>query len=577
MEDNKNVLHLIALADNEETASSLLNSALPGVSTSDNQEWTLKEGDFTVKCYLKCPGADISRRSAEQFVDIVLGTASDNSSNAVEEIVNYLASRGDSPLVHYVSDNGSDKAESSGVLVIKASDVKNLITEHIAKVKSFNDDVFSKNCNDNKEISSENFTQFFESAGLDSSVADKVSSLNDSISYGYARKLYFISSKNSTVFKYLAALHHKANSFIEIAEKFISSYISNVNTTNSSNDLVGDVKVVPFSSTTNENTSNLNTTNNKVNSNEAEGIGLSVKFLLGEDYKKKNNLLPLVIRDNLATLSVEISAKSSEGVDSVYETINGALQMASQMGLIEKIADLGATLTLRKETNSVFIDLTAGKILGDFLVNKLNRLNLDVFKTGISEYLSIKTGLDASDIYKNFSVDNIIDKVCKTTVIGSGKILNVRTLLNLFKTFQANYKPSEGQLNSYSFKKNTKALNLIYFGLKALSCFEKSNLDIVYSSENLKETVKSGLELGSGEDYESFSSNLSEKARDTIEGLLGMLESFKGMATMFGEGASLINLDHISIDLIAPGVQFNANLSIALVGLSAFLQENIFS
>ena len=575
MEEHRNVIHLIALADNEETASTLLNSALPGVSTSDNQEWTVTEGDFTVKCYIKVPGADTSRRSAEHFVDIIIGTASDNSSNSAQEIVNYLSSRGDVPLVHFVSDNGSDIAESSGVLVVTASDVKNLIKEHSAKVKNFNETLYEKHCNDIKEIPSENYSAFFEACGLSDKLENIIKKMNSSIPYTFARKLNFTSNKESTGFKHVAGFQHKVNSFIDIAEKYINEFISNTTNTSSSVDLSGDIKVVP-SNTSSDNNSNLNITNSG-NSNEAEGIGLSVKLLVGEDYKKKNSVLPLVIRDNVATLSIELPSKSSTGVDAVYATLNGALQMASQMGVLEKITEYGATLTLRKETSSVFVDLTVGKILGDFIVNKLNRLNLDIFKTGISEYFSVRTGVSADNIYKDFDVESLLNNLAKTTIIGSGRILNVRTLLHLFKTFQVNHKPSEEQLESYSYKNKRQAMNYAYFGLKTLFCFEKTNIDIIYSAEDLKDAVKSGVEPALGEEYENFKEGINQKARETIEGLLGMLESFKGMAMMFGEGASLINLDKISVDILAPGFQLDLNLSVFLNGVSAFLEEKIFS
>ena len=562
MEDYGKTIHIVAVSDSQESASSLLSSCITGISTSDNQEWISTEGEFTLKCYLKYPGSETFRRAPEHFLDVLLA----NSDS--EEVLNYVLSRQDAPLIFWVDQTGTNEiAEGKSLTVSKPENVLNFVKEQVEKVKEYNK-FYLLHCNDKFEVEKEKISNFMTEDQFEENLPSKVAKYNTHLTYPFARKLHFFNKRNSNAFKLGSSTQQRGLSFLDIAEGFINDFISKSSNSDSSNiNLSVESKIVPtsFNKTTN--------TNENV---EAEGVGFSVELLLGEDFKKKFSVQPLVIRDNLASLTVEIPSKSATEVDSVYATLQGALAMAEQFGLMEKVKDFGASVSLRKESGSVFVDVALGGLFGDFINNKLNKLNLDIFKSGLYDRLSIRTSVNAKDLYENFKVDSIVEKLCSTTIIGKAKLLNIKTILSLFKEFLFKYKPSD---DDYSFQKLKKKMTIALFALNALCCFETNNLEVTFCHKDIKEAIINLVDGIKGEEfYKEFTEGLDGQVN---EGILPMvfsqIEGFKGLAGMFGEGASLINLDKISVDFIVPGVQFNLNLSLFLTGLSDFLLEKVFS
>jgi hypothetical protein len=545
MDNLKTSIHILAVADSQEAATSLLTNCFPGVNSSDGQEWTKTEGSFTIKSYIKYPGTDLTRRTPSDFLDIIVATAAIGT-DGEQEVLNYISARGDSAIKLWIDESGTNtSAEEKGLLVSVPQNVYSNLLEHIKKIVEFNQSFESLAKNDVVDDKAE----FVKSIGYTEDKVNLLAYEKGKITYDVARRLY-LAQKDS---HYLAVVNfHSGKVFkgIEIAEAYIGKFISSNQTSDSSENNI-DCKIGP-------------------NEGSSEGIGLGFKFLMGENFKLAKPVLPLVIRDNVATLSVEFAAKSPSSIQAIYDFLSLIYnQFVVGMGFDSNLKEFGASVSFRKGESSVFADVTLGGALGEFINARINSLNIDIFKVGVTDEFVLRTDVNAKDIYEKFSVDAILSKLCKTSLEGSGRFINIKTLLLLFKDIaKSNKKVSK-----------LKEVLLVYFFLRGLLAFEKTGILLNYSPEDLKINIINTLDNINGEGfYSGFSAGIDQQFGEGILPMaLGQLEGMKGFATMFGDGPSQINFDKISVELTVPSAEFNLNIFLLFPGLTEFLEKNFFN
>lgn len=544
MEELKTSIHILAVADSQESASNLLSSCFPGVNSSDGQEWTKTEGSYTLKCYIKYPGTDLIRKSPSSFLDILVGSAASNTEGEAE-VLNYIAGREDAAIKLWIDEAGTNgNVESRGVLVSTSNNVYNSLIEHIKKIVDFNENFASNS--DGTEVT--NIPELLKYCGYSEKIASKVASKAKKLTYANARKLY-LGKKTSEVVALGNADVAPVFKYIDIVEATIQKFIGSIQTSETKENKF-DCKIIPTDG-------------------ESEGIGLGLKVLLGDFFKQEKPVLPLVIRDNVATLSIELPSKSPNALDSILNFVQSLYQMADGMGLVEKVQEFGASVSFRKSETSVFIDVTAGGAIGDFINSKINSLNLDIFKLGLSDGLKIQTNIVAKDLYEDFSVDKILEKASKLSIEGQGSLINTKTLLLFFKEII-------GTISSQTKKQQAFA---IYAVLRVLLCFESSGISVKFNSKDLKDNIISTIDNLNGEGfYNGFIAGIDEQfGKGMIPMALAQIEAMKGFASMLGDGPSHINFDKISVDLTVPALQLNLNVFLLLIGLTEFAETKVFN
>ena len=544
MDNLKKQIHIIFVSDNQQNAINLLNSILIG-ATTDGQEWTLTQGDFDVKAYIKYPGKDVDRKTPEGFLDFLITQCASNSDKLLE-ITNYIEGRQDSRYSLWIEETESDVCLGEFIKRVKAEDFQSLIKEYIEKVTKFNEQFESLQVDG--IITGENLTKFMEQFLYSDKDKARFTKDNKKLRYAPARKLWGSEIAHIKGYSALNRIEYELSKICEIAKNYINEFIGSQQTDGKENNVSFD-----FSSVENP---------------KPNGIGIGADILLGEHFTEKFSLLPLTIRDNVVTASIELLSSSPNGVDAIYDSCNALLAMAKGMGLYAHADKYGVQVSFRKTEKSVFIDASIGGVAGDFINSKINELNVDVFKLGLTDTFSFITDVNFKDVYENFSAENILSKVCNTTISGKGKLINIRSILKLMKDIS---KHLEGA-------KKTQ-IGLASLALKALSTFEKTDVTVHYSSTDIKEFA---VETGNVFLGEEAVQGYMMMADSTFgEGILPMvldqMEGVKPMVGMFGEGPSHLDLDKISVQVILPSIKLFVDVYVLLPGLTEFLKNNLFS
>lgn len=510
MEDSK-IISILAVANSQDAASSLLNLAIPGLSTSDNQEWTVKEGDFTVKAYIKYPGTDIHRRGAN-WLDILLVSVPEGN-EFEREVLSYAANRKDAKYRFLVDSDTSRSLDKDNITVIDAGSFAGQLRDYATDLAKFN----AEN-KDEAEIDYHINRQKFN-IGRDDSKVD--------IIFKLYKKAFKIFGKITDMLKTFSLDTEKGKS-----------------------EGVGKFSFAPEDV-------------------ESNGIGILFDLFVGDKFDEENLELPLIVRDSLLTFSFEFFAKSEEGAETIIKTFEIVKQMMSEMTpFVSQLENLGFSISFSKNQKSAFIDFTLGGFIGEAAINTLRAFNFQSFKFSMTDELRIQTGLNFKDLYENPDLENILTKLGTLTIKGDGKFVNFRTLCHFIREL-AKYVTSDDkkkQINLISY------FGLILsafesFGLE-LSYDSKDvktvGFEIADGFLGEEGSSKAMIDMGN----QQFSEGIIPMVLGTIEGVKPMLEPFM-------PGLKELDLDKICFEAVCPGIRAEYKGTLLLPGLTEFLNNNV--
>jgi len=503
-------IYVIAISTNQDSCVNLLNSVFAGIQSTDSQEWTTKIGDVNVKAYIKYPNCDIHRRTPN-FADIAIASVECGDKDE-SDVVNYLLSRKDARTrILFGTDSSRSVDEHAVVLNYE---------EAFAEVKKYTEELTeSIKSNPLQEGEEEAARREFAQGNKDGA------------------KLVKKWIKTVSGIKKLVTAFEKCITEFTIDEKSKSENKTKFN----------------FSSV----------------SGESNGVGLSVELSSGDEFNKQNPNLPLTVRDNMLTATVEFYAQNKEGAEEIIRAFEKAKEMAGQYGLLAELDKVGITVTFSHENTSVFVDFTIGGIFGEGLINRFRSLNLDRFNFSLRDTFKIMTNVNIKDLWDKPDIKKVIDDLSKLSISGEAQLLNIRGFLHLIREI-SKVIPTE---------KGKKAGHMISYGLLILSTFENLGIDIQFDSEELKKVgyeivAKTFLNVEQ-EQLEGMVSSFDDSLADALIPLGAIIGPIQPMMEPFMEGLNNINFDKISAEIVVPAVRTELKANIFLPGFTDFLVKNV--
>lgn len=506
----KKTIFVVAVSNNQDSSTNLLNSVFSGLQSTDSQEWSGKSGDAEVRAYIKYPDCDVHRR-VPIFADVVIGAVGSGDKEELD-VLNFISSRTDARY-RLLVDSNKERPVADNVRVVETSEAEKLVNEYGVALlaNTFEDD-------DHLLVSRREFA------------------LGDD-------------NKSGILGKQLRNLK-SLDKVIGLFEKTITDFA--VETTKWESQNKAKFEFTP-------------------ESGEGNGVGFSLEINSGDEFAQQNPHLPITVRDNPATLTLELYAKDSENADEVIKTLENAKQMGAQFGLLQLLESSGLTLTFSKDGASVFVDLTIGGILGEGLIGKIRRLNLERFKFSLKDSLRVSTNVNLKDLYDNTNLKKVAEDFSKFSIVGEGHLLNIRGFLHLLRDLA----------KLVNKDKTKKAYNMISYGVLILTSFENFGLEIKYDSDEL---LKVGYEIAAsllGLEDSSQAEGMLDGLSETIKnGLLPMglqqVEAIKPMLEAF-PGLKFVNFDKISAELVLPSVRSEIKFNVNLTGLTEFLEKNVLN
>lgn len=303
---------------------------------------------------------------------------------------------------------------------------------------------------------------------------------------------------------------------------------------------------------------------------ESNGVGIKLNIYVGDSFDENNKNLPLTVRDNPFTITIELQAKSEKHVDDVLSLLKNAKEMIQNMGLLKNDKKLNFDLSFSKDGTSVFIDMVIDN-LGEGIVHKVRSLNFSKFNYSFSDFINAQTNLNLSELWKNPDLDNIINKLATFTIQGEGKFINFRTIFKFLREALL-YVKNDKEKQDYD-----AAINFFLI----ISCFENLCLELKYDSKDLKSNIMEIFDAylkdfeGEGSS-QAFIEMGNESVKNFLHGGLQLIESIAPMFTALGN-LSAINFDKISFEYLAPFARIELKLDILLPGLNEFVSEKIIS
>lgn len=512
-------INVVALSTNNESAISLAKSCFPGLQCNnddfkDHASFTVD--GINVDVYTKYPNYE-STKTFPEYLDFLLVSVPAGHENE-SEILDYANSRLDCREV-YLIDDGEARKLPGEIYQTKANTVENCINVFKEDLKSFLNE-----CGDSDD------TEF---------VRNKRKMVSAKERYVENRVIGIIENKAFPIF-----LHMKNN-----FQGF------DINKGYSKNTLSFDFS--PSKSDSDD--------------SSESGIGLALNIFFGEAFDKNNLHLPLNVKDNLLTGSIELKAKSAEQADEVLSILKNAYQVFVDNGLTFMLKTYCMIdVSFSKDGSSVFVDFVFGGNFGESIIHKFRDMNLFDFNHSFNDTIRILTKLNFSDLWENPDLDSIINKLINLTIDGQGNFINFRTVFYFLREFHKVNGTSQGDKKLGIYGSSI---------LLMLSCFEKSNFELKYDPKELKGSIMElADEILQGEgSANAFIGMFNEQYSSLyLPMFLGLVKSYSSLIKSFGN-LSVIDFDSISLEALVPAVKLELKLDLLLPGLTNFIEKNVLN
>lgn len=552
--DSKQIVNILAVDVDEGKATDLLFSIIKNAKNENGVVLGQHEG-FSLRGYVNTPGKVTPQLAPESFTDIVL-TSVDSNSEYFTEIANYVNFRDDAHVRVLVNESNRDEdAQKINGRSAKSSELVGILDEHVKNVKEFNAN-FSKSETDGN-IPSNKYSELLSALNVDEEDHDRAidgleAKVNDTtvITYDNARKYWNSrSNENSRRFKNSLRFQRKVTDFV------LSELEKGLNEFQTKENLTGPK----------ENHATLYVLPDK----QSNGIGVQFNLIQGSKYAEQCPVQPLVVRDNHAAVSLELTLLSADHAKEALQTLEALYGMVGSFGLLEKLQGYGINVSWRSAKEKIYIDLVYNSLTGSYFATRLRNLNLDSLNLGVFDQFKLFTNVVASDI-ENFNLDKLIDEVTKTSIEGTGDYYNIRKLFAFLreaaKKFPSTYKKRDWTVISYA--------------LLMLSTIETLNFKLNYTSSDVKETVVEILnstEPNQEDYYNVLCEGLNMQANAMIAQGLEMLKGVKPMIENFFGLLKNLNYDSLNVNLTSHPARLLVRVSVILPGLTELLNKHLFS
>lgn len=546
---SQNEIYIIVASESKSLSVDTINLIFPSAIKTNNEEFSFDYRKYMIKIYMNFPGK-VSEKSLQpsDFLDILLSSCQVTSSS-FDEIKNYIQGRKDTSIkIHICNDSNEAKEYSEklddSIKILNSKEVYTYLDEHINSLTVFNNQFNSFEDEKGKITDQLKISYLLSAIGIeDEKNLKRLLKDNKVMDYPLARRLFNSKIKYLKSFSPLNRLNNEVLKLSQTVIDCLNEYVVSQINTNKVNMLSSEI-----GSTKNPN-----------------GIGFKIDFLFGsKSLKGEEEKFPLVIRDNLITLSIEIKAKSTDNISqsllSIEELILNLKKILSELtpDYYNKMLLPGFHLSTRRDEakRCVYLDITVGGYIGDIINNKIKSLNLDILNFGLEAMIEMRNCLNLNDsLSENIESDDLVNNFFSGKITKKGEILNIKSIVKLLSIIA----------NLYPINNKLKYILIL---LKLLLPFENNNINLEYNHKILLDIVKSIFNL---DIYEIVNNYLQNK-----EMFLNMLIEYKDMITIAGEGVKFIDFENLMLSIYMPSIRLELNTFIYLVGLNSALEKYLF-
>lgn len=537
-------VNVLVVSDSYEGCQQILSKIFSNISSSDNQEWIEIIDDFTIKLVIKYIGNETCRQDELNCLDVLIGGCLSEEQSLINEIESYFDGRTDVKYKFWFSLHSQSKYSKVGSIYKKMSalEIKDSIVKYFSELLEFNNTY--KNYADTLTniIPISSLKEYFiTELGYNANDYNYSLRYYKSFDYQLARRFYCAQSKQMLSFSTYSFRRDQAYQYSDIIEQMLSEYSS-------------------------KNFANFLSTNSnsllKINyyPNEPEGIAITTKLITNEEFKSRFNLLPLIIRENMISISFEVQPKISNELDKLYKALRLCHTTLESFDMNKSLAGYGMYLSMRKSDISIFFDITCGGLIGDFINSKFRLINMDLIGLGIYFCLEIFTGINLDMLLKEENQEKIIIELYKSNINISSRLININSLIDLL--IDSSY---------FGFSKTTK------IGLRVLKMFftlKKTSIKLDVKNESDEEILKFCKEML--HDFEGFK-NVVKNLQLKLKEVLNVKKEHKAFIGTFLKDFNLINYNRVTLQITAPGIQCCSETTFIIPGLSELIHKALFS
>lgn len=542
--DIVNTVNVLIVSDSYEGCQQILSNIFSNVSSSDNQEWIEKIDDFSIKTVIKYIGNETCRQDELSCLDILIAGCLSEDPNLINEIENYFDDRSDTRHKIWFSLHSLSKFSKLGSIYKKMSslEIKELIVKYITELQEFNNTYNSYADTINHIIPSNSLKEYFiTELGYNQSDFNYVLRYYKNFDYQLARRFFCAQSKNMLSFSTYSFRRDQAYKYSDIIEQMLNE-ISNHNFAN-------------FFSLDSNSLIRIN-----YSANDPEGIAFIAKLITNEEFKQRFLLLPLIIRENMISISAEVKPKNPNDMDKLYKALKACITTLESFNLNKTLAVYGMYLSIRRTESSIFFDITCGGLVGDFINSKFRLINIDLIGAGIYICLEILTGISLESLLNEVNQEKLLLDLYKTNIGISSRLLNINTIIDMLIGS-----------NFLNFSKNTKLALRV---LKLLFTVKRSNVKIDIKNESDDEILKFCKEMS--HDYGGFLKKI-KIVQEKLKEVVNVKKEHKAFICTFLKDFNLINYNRITIQVIAPAIQSCLETTLIVPGLSELIDKVLFS
>lgn len=301
------------------------------------------------------------------------------------------------------------------------------------------------------------------------------------------------------------------------------------------------------------------------------GLGVEVDVISGTEFDKKNPCLPMVVRDSLCNVSLELVGKSEEEANNMHKALRELREQ--YLPMLEAFEDGSKmfSLSLSQDKCSVFVDATINGQYGEVLQSAFKNLHVEQHNYNLSEKLKFQTNLSLTDLLtEEPNPENVTSKLFQFALSSKGRFTNLRVFFHLIREFSKYVKRD----------KQKQACIMISTFLNLMTCFTNTNCKFNFGAEEINDTLWSMVDsyLGGTDNRKTYLQGFLETWSLSMFPMgLAMLENFRSFYEPYINTMKGINFDRISAQITLPWARTEVNAIAFLTGLTKVVEDRVLN
>lgn len=578
METNSNItsINYIVWSATEEDANAL-GQKLIGVTPNNGGVFTKQEKDYTLSGFTRWSKSHGGKQPVNGTVDVLVLHFPTSSDDLKDSAKDYVNTRKGIPFRFVVSpDDLTDWAKEQGLTYWGAEANSELLNQSLKAALEL-DTTLRKtfalfDVDKSNYISKENLIKISGDLGhqLNQEEAKEISNTiaeDGKISYDRFKYWWLAGRQNFSQFRNLVEMEMSVNNLVKKGSGMFGEYLEKVNKELASNKDLGEGLVSRIDLRPKKDFDN--------------GISLSINVSAGSEAKNIINALPDYFHSSSFTYSLELTLKNPDLGPTAVQQLEQAKEMIFQIvPNFNQAVEMGLMIKFRNAGKSVFVDFALGGAIGDMVSQQLNNFNVENANfSGVSS-MHLISGLKLDRPFE-CSFDEMIEMLTQFKVQGHGEASNYKPLINLLVNLLS---------TTYQHMVPSK-VRFVFNLIKLFSSLRNFEYTLEYDSEELAKNAKELIgslahnKLGQAE-WDQINPELGiqmlggvvaqgqGQGKGTLEGLkptaLGFLAPF--LDTLKG-----LDLDRISLGFCSSKFSLYYRMTLCLVGLTEFLNNNILN